>query len=146
MSILSAGKFHLNIAISPDFFHAETFSTLSSRKKFLTVSSSIFARSNRKPLPDPSSYRQPGRHLGRGELMRSIKRGCPGVHSLFSRERARGSRTRVIAVQSARTLLNIWSAWNSVGYSLETSTKDLRVDQCKRDLSRLDGHHLVQCM
>ena len=32
----------------------------------------IFARRNRKPLPDPSSYRQPGRHLG---------------HSLFSRER-----------------------------------------------------------
>ena len=81
--------------------------------------------------PDPSSYRQPGRHLG---------------HSLFSRERARGSRTRVIAVQSARTPLNIWSAWNSVGYSLETTTKDLQVDQCKRDLSKLDGHRLVQCM
>ena len=64
----------------------------------------------------------------------------------FSRERARGSRTRVIAVQSARTPLNIWSAWNSVGYSLETTTKDLQVDQCKRDLGKLDGHRLVQCM
>ena len=73
----------------------------------------IFARRNRKPLPAPSSYRQPGRHLG---------------HSLFSRERARGSRPRVIPVQSARTPLNIWSAWNSVCYSLETTTKDLQVD------------------
>jgi len=44
----------------------------------------IFERSNRTFQPSRYSSLLPGHHLRQGELMRSIKRGCPGVHCLFS--------------------------------------------------------------
>ena len=47
----------------------------------------------------------PGDHLRQGELMHGIKRGCPGVHCIFSLGRARGSRFQVNRIQSAGTPL-----------------------------------------
>ena len=65
------------------------------------------------------------------------------VRCLFSWERARGSRTGVITVQPAGTPLNNRSAWAPVGYSRKTISKDLQVDQCKRDFSTLSGHRAI---
>jgi hypothetical protein len=42
------------------------------------------ARKNRKHRLGHCWCHRPERHLGQGELMRSIKRGCPGVRCLFS--------------------------------------------------------------
>jgi hypothetical protein len=44
----------------------------------------ILRERNRTPPPCHTWHHRPEHHLRQGELMRSIKRGCPGVHCLFS--------------------------------------------------------------
>ncbi len=47
----------------------------------------ILRARNRTPPLCHTWHHRPERHLRKGELIRSIKRGCPGVHCLFSLRR-----------------------------------------------------------
>jgi hypothetical protein len=66
---------------------ATSIITRASRSRTSSTGSWLILRArNTTPPLCHTWHHRPERHLRQGELMRSIKRRCPGVHCLFSQE------------------------------------------------------------
>ena len=102
--------------------------TVASRSRTPSTGSWLILRArNRTPPLCHTWHHRPERHLRKGELIRSIKRGCPGVHCLFSQEADPQPRISKDATEKLVARTVVYSRSGMDGYELRDHLSQQRL-------------------